>query len=231
MPFEKGNQVNKTHGKSKTPEYYIWVSMKMRCDNPKQERYPDYGGRGITYCERWKKFENFYADMGSRPTPKHTIERENVNGSYDPDNCIWATDTVQMRNRRDTKFIEFNGERRSVPEWAEVFGIPYNILRQRLFRDKLPLEVCFQAGNLTPRVIVGERPSAKLTDLQVDEIRTRRAAGERRIDLAKEFGVSETQIYNIIYRKQRTRKTGLVQAGFSQPVQSVQATHFPPDGW
>jgi hypothetical protein len=89
----------------KSVEYRIWAGIKQRCLNPKGTAYHDYGGRGIRVCERWaSSFENFYADMGARPTPRHSIERKNVNGDYRPDNCFWATPDVQARNKRGWKW-------------------------------------------------------------------------------------------------------------------------------
>lgn len=91
------------HGLRYSPEYQSWAGMKSRCFNPNTEQYGYYGGRGITVCERWLAFENFYADMGPRPEPKseYSIDRyPDMNGNYEPGNCRWATFPEQMANRR-----------------------------------------------------------------------------------------------------------------------------------
>jgi len=89
------------HGFSKTIEYRTWKRMRNRCNNKKTPVYPHYGGRGITICDRWtESFENFLADMGMRPSPKHSLDRIDVNGNYEPSNCRWATMPVQCSNRR-----------------------------------------------------------------------------------------------------------------------------------
>ena len=88
------------HGLSRTAEQYIWSCMRQRCKNPKNPVYKHYGGRGIAVCERWNSFQNFYSDMGPRPTSKHSIERVDNDKGYDPTNCIWATRYVQAKNQR-----------------------------------------------------------------------------------------------------------------------------------
>lgn len=88
------------HGKSSDPEYAVWGAMIQRCRNIKNRNYEYYGGRGIEVCDAWGKFQNFYADMGPRPSKLYSLERDNVGGDYEPSNCRWATMREQMINRR-----------------------------------------------------------------------------------------------------------------------------------
>lgn len=89
-----------THGKTGTPEYVIWEGMLARCRNSNRPRYESYGGRGIRVCERWHDFASFISDMGVRPGPGFSIERDNSEGNYEPSNCRWATRSEQQRHKR-----------------------------------------------------------------------------------------------------------------------------------
>lgn len=123
----------RTHGMSHSPEHLAWLGMKRRCLNPKIHNFADYGGRGIQVCERWKdSFENFYADMGQRPTPKHSLDRKDVNGPYDKENCRWATKKEQSRNRRDNTRVPFRDENLTIAEWAERIGCDGQVISKRL---------------------------------------------------------------------------------------------------
>ena len=123
----------KTHGMSATVEHRTWMSMRDRCRNPKAAHYDCYGGRGITVCERWiNSFGNFYEDMGPRPSSRHSIDRIDVNGHYEPQNCRWATTKQQRRNTRKTRIVCYLGRDISLAEAAELSGIPVATLAQRL---------------------------------------------------------------------------------------------------
>ena len=130
---------NPTHGLSKTPEFAIWKGMRKRCNNPNDPTYKHYGARGIKVCKRWDKFENFLADMGKRPSPKHSIERKKVNKGYSPSNCIWLLRKHQAWNRRDTVYVTYKGVKKSLREWSKELGIDFAILRARYYR-KMPVE-------------------------------------------------------------------------------------------
>jgi len=116
---------------TKKSVYRIWTSMMARCFNSGNSAYHDYGARGITVCERWLKFENFYADMGERPEGK-TLDRIDNDKSYSPNNCRWASVKEQSRNKRSNVWISFNGKRQVMTDWARETGIPPATLKYRL---------------------------------------------------------------------------------------------------
>jgi hypothetical protein len=124
-------EIRTSHGMSQSAEYGCWNNMRLRCTNPNDKVFKHYGGRGISVCERWESFENFIADMGKRPSAAHSIEREDVNGNYTPDNCVWATQREQARNRRNTVYIEHEGVSRKLIEVAEETGEKYGTLLAR----------------------------------------------------------------------------------------------------
>ena len=96
-----------THGKSKTAEYRTWSGIRQRCNNTEDKDYSDYGGRGIEVCNRWEcSFENFYADMGERPSREHSIDRRDNMKGYTPSNCYWATRQSQHQNTRSNVMSE-----------------------------------------------------------------------------------------------------------------------------
>jgi hypothetical protein len=102
--------MKRTHGMSYTHHYFVWIAMKQRCYNPANRQFKDYSGRGIYVCERWREsFENFMLDMGFRPTSNHTLEREDNNGPYSPDNCKWALRIDQNKNKRNIVLVRYKG--------------------------------------------------------------------------------------------------------------------------
>lgn len=132
----KGNgSVKKTHGMSKNRVYCVYRTMLARCNNKNNEKHHDYGGRGIKVCDRWSGrngFENFIADMGVPEDKLLTIDRKDVNGDYCLDNCRWATNKQQARNKRSNKKVIWNGEERLLVELAEELGVSYKRAYRRL---------------------------------------------------------------------------------------------------
>lgn len=120
-------------GGSNSPTYMSWSAMRERCLNPKADKYPQYGARGISICERWHSFESFLADMGERPHGK-TLDRKDNDGNYELSNCRWATHKEQQNNRRANVFVEHDGERLTVTQWSERLGMVASTIRARLKR-------------------------------------------------------------------------------------------------
>jgi hypothetical protein len=132
---ERTSARNFRHGLKWTPEYKIWDGIIERCCNPNSHSYARYGGRGIQICDEWRgDFTKFLADMGERPSPKHSIDRIDNDGNYEPDNCRWATTTEQARNKRNTLRIEFEGEFLTVAEWCAKLGVTEATVRLRVRR-------------------------------------------------------------------------------------------------
>ena len=123
---------SRTHGLSKTAIYLVWNSMVMRCTNPKASGYAKYGAKGITVCERWRTFENFYADMGERPSRLHSLDRINNSLGYTPGNVRWATMQTQQRNRTSNAVHRMDGEAKTLAEWCEIYGAPHSRVIHRM---------------------------------------------------------------------------------------------------
>lgn len=135
--LKRGNTVScgcskQTHGMTGTPEFSAWHNIWQRCSNPSNRRYSTYGGRGIGICERWRSFEKFFADMGSRPSPKHTLDRIDNDKGYDPSNCRWATNLEQAQNTTRSRKLAHDGRVQSVATWARETQIPETTIRGRL---------------------------------------------------------------------------------------------------
>lgn len=124
--------------------------MRARCHNPKSNDYALYGARGIAVCERWRdSFENFLADMGHKPTARHSIDRINNDGNYEPSNCRWATATEQSRNRRCVRSIVIDGVSMCVSAWAEVASVRACTIRSRLNAGWTPKDAVFTPVDVT----------------------------------------------------------------------------------
>jgi lambda repressor-like predicted transcriptional regulator len=123
----------------RAPEYIVWVGMIQRCHNPKGTGYSDYGARGIKVCARWRRsYAHFLEDAGRQPSPKHSIDRINNDGNYEPGNVRWALPAVQARNRRNNHNIEAFGRVRCVTDWATDLGANPATISGRLKRGWTP---------------------------------------------------------------------------------------------
>lgn len=130
---EQLGSIKMTHGMSYSFEYRVWTGMRSRCLNPRTQRYKDYGGRGITICDRWAdSFENFFSDMGAAPGTKYSIDRIDNNAGYSPGNCRWATNAQQSRNQSRNRNLTCFGETRCLKDWSDKTGILVATIRKRL---------------------------------------------------------------------------------------------------
>jgi hypothetical protein len=122
-------------GGKPSPELRSWLKMKSRCYDPHNNRFDRYGCRGIRVCDRWlHSFENFLADMGPRPSPKHSIDRIDNDKDYCPENCKWSTAREQARNRSTCRYLEHGGKRMLLTDWARELGVTKALLNTRLRR-------------------------------------------------------------------------------------------------
>lgn len=130
------------HGMTSTAEYRSWKAMIRRCTNSNDKSYSDYGGRGITVCDRWmNSFEAFYQDMGNRPSVDHSLDREENDKGYYKENCRWATRIEQNNNKRNNTLHNYNGQEYSIKQLAElpeakINGICANTLKNRINQYK-----------------------------------------------------------------------------------------------
>lgn len=132
---ERARESATTHGKSHTRLHRTWRHMVERCTNPNVRNYSDYGGRGITVCEEWRKFDNFYQwAMQNGYYEDLTIDRINNNGNYEPNNCRFTDLTVQANNKRTNHLMTANGETKTLTQWANELGISYITLLYRVRR-------------------------------------------------------------------------------------------------
>lgn len=141
----KNNEFEK-HGMAGCPEYWSWINMLGRCYNPNVWNYNRYGGVGITVCERWRRsFTNFFSDMGAKPSKAHTLDRwPNSSGNYEPSNCRWASKKEQVRNRKVTVKVMYNGEELPLSEWVEKLGLNLRLVRERICRWNWDVKDAFE---------------------------------------------------------------------------------------
>lgn len=127
-------------------EYMAWQNMKNRCLRKNCDKYSYYGGRGIKICDQWiTDFNCFLKDVGVAPSPLHSLERRENDGHYQPHNVFWATKEVQMSNRRNNRWIEYDGKKMIMANWAKFFGIDNSNLLKML--KKYPFEYIYNFYN------------------------------------------------------------------------------------
>lgn len=149
LSAEKHKLLFTTHNLSQSPEYGVYSAMLARCYNQNVSNFQNYGGRGIQVCNRWKEsFENFYSDMGPRPSDNHSIDRRDNNGDYSPDNCRWVTTDVQNSNRRNTVKVEYMGEKITLRELSNKTDISFSTLATRYYRGEVDISAPLQNHNL-----------------------------------------------------------------------------------
>jgi hypothetical protein len=170
-----------THGMSKTPEFRCWWHMLQRCSNPRNARFARYGGRGIRVCERWRKFEDFFADMGPRPSAQHSIDRENNDGNYEPSNCRWATRSEQQNNKGI---------------YRADHALPTGDAHWTRQRPERARETA-RANIGKAHKLGSENGNAQLTEAQVKQIKLMIADGDPDTLIAPHFGVRPGTIWFI----------------------------------
>lgn len=132
---EQRVKANTKHNMTNLRIYSCWEHMKDRCNNKNFKQYKDYGGRGISVCEEWYNFENFYNwSMENGYNDNLTLDRIDVNGNYCPENCRWATRREQQLNKRNNVFLTMNGITMAQKEWAKKLGIRDHVIIDRLKR-------------------------------------------------------------------------------------------------
>lgn len=123
----------KTHNLSKLPEYDIWSGIKSRCYCQTATGFQNYGGRGISMCQRWREsFPAFLEDVGRRPSPKHSLDRIDNNGDYEPGNCEWVSHKHQANNKRTNVRLRLGDQEKTQKQWEEHLGLGHGTLRHRL---------------------------------------------------------------------------------------------------
>jgi phosphopantetheinyl transferase (holo-ACP synthase) len=181
---------------ARSGEYKTWLGMIQRCTNEKHTSYKDYGGRGITICDRWlNSFTEFLNDMGPRPDG-HSIERIDNNGNYEPQNCKWASQKEQATNRRDIVHLTINNETLTIEQWAERSGISADIIYTRI------------KNNWSPERAISE-PAKKI--LSKEEILEICNSNETQMQLAERFNTSQSAVQAILCGRNCSHITGIIR--------------------
>lgn len=158
------SKTHKTHGESHTKLYKTWISLKRRCNNPKDTAYDKYGGRGIKVCDEWlHSFITFKEwAMSNGYNSCLSIDRIDVNGDYSPSNCRWTNDIIQARNRRNTVYVTYHGETASLEEMCQKLDVNVNTIRSRINKYGHTFESAVDEFEHTGRYVQYKIPKAKL---------------------------------------------------------------------
>lgn len=189
----------RTHKSSKTRPYRIWTSMKDRCYNVKNKRYDRYGGRGISVCDEWKSdfvaFQKWALKNGY--DEKKTIDRIDNDKGYSPDNCRWATNKEQSRNRSTTLSVLYKGAYYSLAEVAELSGVPRDILSNRYRAGERGERLVRSVGEGWTRMTGETNVNAKITAEIALDIKQRLAKKETAVSIAASHGISKYLVHDI----------------------------------
>ena len=184
-----GRAWNRGHGMAGSPQYMVWWAMLNRCQNPNTKAFKGYGARGIKVCDKWQSFENFYSDMGDKPSPRHSLDREKNDGDYTPENCRWATKAEQVANKRNNRLLTVDGVTLTITEWARRVGCQQTALSNRIDAQGMTPEQAIK----TP---IPARPNSKLTDEQAIFLYSQRGKQSGN-SLAKQFNIHKKSVYNV----------------------------------
>jgi hypothetical protein len=135
-------------------EYDTWIAARQRCSNPNDPRYPQYGGRGIRVCDEWSDFSVFYRDMGPRPSSRHSLDRRDNDGNYEPGNCRWATTAEQNRNHRRNIWVEHEGALMILADAVRAAGFTRGAVERRVRERGCSYQEAFDGVKTSPRILV-----------------------------------------------------------------------------
>jgi hypothetical protein len=182
-------------------EHAIWCGIKSRCYNKNVKEYPDYGARGITVCDEWRKsFAAFFEAVGPRPTPQHSIGRINNDGPYEPANVEWQSKETQMNNTRRNVFVEFRGERLTLVQACRLVKLSRHTLATRIRLGwSMDRALTTPAGPSHPQT--RHTSGYKLTEADIPIIRQMFQDGATKRAIAKTFGITSCSVKRVIDRK------------------------------
>lgn len=202
---KKGNLIHGGSINQVDSGYNSWLSIRLRCRDPKCKEYKNYGAKGKTMFDLWyDSYESFISYIGKRPSPQHTVDRfPNKNGNYEPGNVRWATYKQQSNNRNDNILVEYNGDTKTLAEWCAIYNIGYKSAHRRYHTEKWSLGDVIKRGVDNAKGIkysgakAGQR--LKFTLSEAEKIRIRYSAGSTDYKtIAKDYNVNPMTIGKII---------------------------------